>query len=89
MKFTDAELDDFIAMTKVTFGTTIDRAEAHRQAMAPVSGSVHATTVRAATRVPVKPPVAANLFNTVVQFRYRNPQRHLAKNGLPSVWAYV
>ncbi len=37
MMFTDVELDDFIALYKQEFGMTIDRAEAHRQAMALVS----------------------------------------------------
>lgn len=35
--FTESELNDFIALFKFEFGKTIDRAEAHRQAMALVS----------------------------------------------------
>ncbi len=37
MQLSDADLDDFIALTKHEFGITLDRAEAHRQAMALVS----------------------------------------------------
>lgn len=37
MQLTDADLDGFIALYQLEFGSTLDRAEAHRQAMALVS----------------------------------------------------
>jgi len=37
MQLSDYDIDDFIALTKQEFGITLDRAEAHRQAMALVS----------------------------------------------------